>query len=237
MEFAVTKQWSRYGVAAVLLSSAAFPIAAQSGLGSIEGRVLDYAGVPVTGANVTATLVTPGRAGSQLRSLSGDNGAFVLSPVPPGGYAVCAEFPARQLLDPCAWGERTLHINVDPSQRVVAGVKLLKGVPLNVRIDDPSQILTAEEAMPGGGGLMIGVHAPNGLFHPVRPAGRDGQGRGFTILAPAETALRLALNNRKLAIEDAAGTPLAENTQSIPFRAQYSEARKDFRFVVRSARR
>jgi hypothetical protein len=127
-----------------------------------------------------------------------------------------------------------LHINVAPGQRVAAGVKLLKGVPLNVRMDDLAQVLTALETAATGASLMIGVHAPNGLFHPLRPAGRDGQGRGFTMLAPAGTSLRLSLNNRMLAIEDAAGTPLAENAPAIPFRAEYSEAGKEFRFVVRS---
>src|SRR5580704_15936632 len=140
----------------VVILFAPLGFAADSAAGSITGTVRDQAKSPMAGATITATKLDDNTA---LTALSGGDGAYMLSSVPPGMYSVMAE-------------------KVGFSQVVVSSLQISAGatatadftlVPLHT---SPVSTLT-----PGGFWKRF-ARAYTDDWHDRAPAGPDPQFRG-----------------------------------------------------------
>ena len=134
---------------------AASPMMAQSAgpAGAIGGYVVDAHGAAVAGAVVRyQRIVQYVHAASGLQPVPGEaiatgqiqtdgGGAFAVPDLPVGDYNLCASAPSTAYLDPCVWGQ-ALRTTVSSAVAASATIVLQRGVFLNVRVNDPLQLLS-----------------------------------------------------------------------------------------------
>lgn len=220
-------------VAAFLLP--VIPLRAQSLGAQIRGQVLDAGGLPVSGARVTAFPADLAGDRRSVESVSGQDGSFTLDGLGAGAYQVCAEVSGSELLNPCRWDTRVNNISVAANQQMSGVlVRLKKGLPLLVQVDDPRQLLTAYEKPGGGLYLMIGIWTTTGLFHPARMAGAAGPGRNYTLTVPVDTPIKLTVGGPKLVLSDEKGQPVQAGAAPVAFQASALDSQKVFRFRIDS---
>jgi hypothetical protein len=187
--------------------SASFLMA--QGTASIRGRVeLDDGGV-ISGATVvavraSATTRSPGPV--QFFDSTRSDGTFAFTSLEPGTYKICAQAPGTPYVNECLWDLDPLLATVGTDVRSPEVVlRLKRGVPVDVRIEDPGNLLEASERERGGAQILVGIIAPSGLFHPTRVSAKTGEGRSHSIVVPFDTSVKIAIRSRKVVLDDQDG--------------------------------
>ena len=191
-------------------SFAAIPVFAATLLGqtpspgSLSGTVAGIDGKPVS-ATVIANRIgaPPGTA----RVDSAADGSFTLPALPAGTYSLCVADNNSGYLDPCVWSLAVPQAAI-PAGKAVTGFKIAleKGVPLQVRLNDPAKVLGAT---PGPNTtvphLLIGVFSDRHLFVPAGLVSQDAAGRNHEAQIPFDRPVVLHLKGKFVSVSDAKG--------------------------------
>ena len=148
---------------------------------SISGRVFDSQGERIP------TIVTAVAGPSVFSTLTGFDGAFSLSNLPAGSYAICAaptsagwdadplrrrEPIADPFVDSCSsLDNRSPKVSVKTGEKLSgASVNLLRGKYVTIRINDPQKLLPNLSAKQRDEGIYLHVVGRSGIVHrmPVR---------------------------------------------------------------------
>lgn len=183
----------------------------------VSGRVLDDAGLPVTGARIRAVplaAVGAAAASREANAAGAADGSFALNALPAGLYQLCADAPGKELLDPCLWDKRPTPVTVGDRPLTGMAVQLKRGATLSIRVDDPGKTVQAAEKS-GKGHLLVGVWSANGTFHPARVTTEDAGGRTYSLTLPVGIAAKLSVNAMALNLRDTAGKAIAGGGVSV----------------------
>src|SRR5262249_6908709 len=124
-----------------LLGQTAMPTATPPATGgSIAGTLSDSNGLPGAGAYVTGlrALLSAASGGAG----AGANGAFLVSGLPAGTYAMCVQLAGSALLDPCEWEAKPVTATVvggQPTRGFQLAVK--RGAVIPIRLNDTQGLL------------------------------------------------------------------------------------------------
>jgi hypothetical protein len=178
-------------------------------LGIISGTLTGSDGKPLA-AMVILNGVPPLRASGSARSAA--NGTFTISNLSPGTYDICAQVASAGYLDPCAWEPIPVRVQIVAGQSL-AGYQLVAnlGMPLQVRINDPSGVLSATAPLSAGQAspsLLVGVFSARGLFQLLVTTSVDAGGRNMQIAVPQNAAARLYVGGQGVQITNASGTAI-----------------------------
>ncbi len=212
----------------ILLTACAL---AQAPFGAMQGSVTAEDGAPVAGAVVSYSRITrlvgpaaqarpaPGEAVVHSSISSDTNGAFAVSNLPAGDYALCAEVPSAPYLNPCKWSS-------SPKATIAAGavdrpaLVLKRGVFLKVRVNDPRGLLPPVKNDPSRApNLILGVVFGSGAFLAAAITRADQSGRDYQMSIPAGVPLKLWVFSRHVTLTDAMGLPVDNSGGRIPFQA------------------
>lgn len=114
------------------------------------------------------------------------DGTFQLTALPSGAYRLCAQAKGNYWLDPCEWGAAAptivipAPINPPPSIDLV----LKKGAVLNIRLDDPGQLLKLHEGNTLGAHLLVGLVTDAKIFRPAAISANDSSSRTYSMIVP-----------------------------------------------------
>ncbi len=141
-----------------------------------------------SGLVVVASLSVPDTAAGfsgqrAFASVTDPTGQVAFTGLPFGLYSICVE-PQNQLyVQPCQWvPPDTVHLT---SQNTSGTVSLVvqRGVPVDIRIDDPDGLLSSSTATAPG--VVARVVTPQGPLH-LQPAAQDSGGRQLSNYRPVE---------------------------------------------------
>ena len=189
-----------------LLTLASAPGAGQvlPTLGSIQGRVLTADNKPVPGAEVTAS-----NGAAPLITKSGLDGGFQFAGLAAGTYLVCAQSQPG-LLNPCLWSAAPAGIAVTSGAAVTGVVvRMLPAVSMSIRLNDPKQLIPANEGKTNGAYLMIGVWTPAHLFISARVISNDAGGRTYAVETPSNVAFQPGIHSKAFRFADTAGKAIS----------------------------
>src|SRR5919108_935320 len=118
--------------------------------GVITGIVRGADGTTVSSGSIGALWASSspkpriGRSSASARIFS--DGTFSLPPLLDGTYVICAQTPGTQWLNSCEWGGKGATVSI-PSGKASSevAVTLAKGALVTVRVNDPGQLLAANE--------------------------------------------------------------------------------------------
>ena len=200
-------------VVSILAMSSA---ASAQNTGTLSAQVIVPGGSPA-GLVVVASLSVPDAAAD----LSGQRGFGVLTNMagqasfaglPFGIYSVCVEPNNGILVDHCLWAPPpTVHLT---SQNPTGSINLtvLKGIPIDIRIDDPQGLLSSPSTNQG---LSVSIVTPAGP-HNLLPVIKDPGGVNYRILAPPSVASSIQISAGSLQIVDPTGTAVNFSPGSAP---------------------
>ena len=232
---------------ALLLSAllpASFALAQTAGAtGSLQGSVTDAQGLPLAGAVVRYQSIPPSvAAGIRPTPAPGETvasgtvatdagGRFTVPGLPSAPHLLCASVPSAPYLDPCIWGQAvrtTVSAGVTTSQILV----LVKGVYLNVRVNDPMRVLRQVVDGPWTPRkLLVGVAYGTGAYQAARNTAVDSAGRDYQLIIPAGKPFKLWLYSTDLALTDATGAAVTSPAGGGAFQASSSQD-QNFTFTV-----
>jgi hypothetical protein len=231
-------------VVGVLLTTAAVNGFAQSvtstGAGTIAGAVNDgntHAGL----SGIAVTAVRSGLPPFSQTITSGSNGAFQLQGLPTGTYTLCAQAPAGGYLNPCGNGAVPLQVNLTAGQ--ISGgnvVNMRPGSVLNVRVQDPQQLVTPTinptSGSPKPPDLLVGVWgpgSPGSQFYPAWISATDSAGIDYQVTIPLDTKLALHISSKHFKLANAGGSALNGNFDQVNFQHATGDANpKSFTYSV-----
>ena len=136
---------------------------------SVSGTVAGSDGTTIVGAYVTLAAVPAYPSSRNLQTqwaaLSDANGAFSFTGLSASSYQVCAQLPHTQWLSPCAWGTTPPVVSLSAGQPTAnVSVTMTKGVVVPIRVNDPKQLLAANEGITPGAQLLMEIDHPPFLF-------------------------------------------------------------------------
>lgn len=122
-----------------------------------------------------------------------DKGQFTISGLVGGTYALCAQIPGSTYLDPCVWNETLPQVELKTGGKV-NGVKLdlVKGVRLQLEVDDTDQKLSSAENK-NGANLLVRVPRPHGPALDLRPISSTKGQRTYGVIVPEFVQMRASL--------------------------------------------
>jgi hypothetical protein len=205
------------GVFAVL--SMLMPWAADAG--SITGTITAADGTAVDAALTLHDLSTARVSGANPfdhQFASRRDGTFSLSAIPAATYEICVDAPHLQVLDPCRWGGSTKKATVTAGGTVTGfDLTVKRGYLLQVRVNDPSQVLPPPVGGLGGSALQMIVQTPEGQIENLRLQGSDAAGRTHYLVIPYESPLLLTVTaGAGFALSDSNGQRYTKDTAQIP---------------------
>jgi len=205
---------------------------AQTGSGSISGKVLTEDGSPVANVQVTASLALPGTTTAPASPLgpratvlgpraaradTAQDGSFQLSGLPAGSVVLCAATRTFGLLDPCHWAAQPPTITLAAGQSVTGfKLTLAAGSLLQVRLDDQGKLLKkqAQGHLPL---VMFSVVTPQRVPFTVPLVNEDDKGRNYQMAVPYDTAMTLAVISPDLELADDRGASLDSKGNQVAF--------------------
>ena len=199
--------------------------------GSIAGITADsVTGKPLAGVFVTA--VRSGLPPLARHATSGVAGVYLLPDLPAGNYTVCAHYPGDGYLDPCAWNSIPQTVNLAAGQALAQKtIKLIPGSVLQVRVNDPGQLL--KSSANGAADLSLGVRGSRNIFYPVHVAATDTAGASYQLTIPLDTLVSLEISSGHLKLGDAGGSALPGNSLRQKFQHKSGDANPQaFTFAV-----
>jgi hypothetical protein len=221
-------------ILAILFQSAV--LMAQVGTASIQGTVTDAASnKAVAGAYVTA--IRSGLPPASQTAESASDGSFQVQALAAGDYSLCIQVPGGGYLDPCQWSGTPVKLTLTAGQKSTGNsLKISAGSVVQVRVDDPSQLLSQKTKDGRNPQLVVGVWGGNSLFHPLRVASQDSTGATFQLTIPPDTALNLQVISGDLKLANSAGAAVAAAGDQQSF--QYSTGAASppsFKYTVTAA--
>ena len=190
--------------------------------GTVSGRVVDTANHPVAAAVVTisegapspSTPPTMHGAGAQTAA----DGTFSFANLDAGTYLLCSQVPRGTLLNPCQW-TKTMPLVTVASATATASITLtmLPGYRLPIRVNDPQNLLAANEGKAPGPHLLVGV---NGGYHFEEAVidATDIAGRNVSLLVPFNAPVAVTVQSNFFKLQDGAGNPL-NKANAVPIAA------------------
>jgi hypothetical protein len=232
----------RFGYAYLLMPLCAF--CQPTATGTFQVLVKDAQGVPIPGAQVTYRRLFRAVANSQNQpvpatgeavksgAISVDSsGGTALTGLPSGSYAICGSVPGLPYVDPCKWSGGPI-VTVVANATTGYTLTLIRGVFINIRINDPThQLPQVKDGPLRAGKLIVGVRFGNGAYQGAQNTGVDADGRDYQIVVPASMPLQLWLFSRDIALKDAYGKTINSAGTTIPFQAAADQDQK-FTFTV-----
>jgi hypothetical protein len=184
---------------------------AQTGNGTLTGQVLDEKQRPVHGARVEISLVPVGKgafAPFQAHQFTTATGGFSFS-LAAGSYQVCAELPKSDLLNPCVWGKPGQTAVTAGKTTAMAATVLKRGYPLTVQLADPKGALAQFGGKATPNVVVVGVSAPDGMFHPMPVRQNNGALREHVMVVPRDLALAVTVHSNGFDLLDGTGKAIA----------------------------
>lgn len=198
-------------------------------------EVAAQTGYSPSGLVVVASLSVPDTAAGfsgqrAFASVTDTNGHVSFSGLPFGVYSVCVEPQNQIFVDPCQWAPpATTHLTSQTASDTV-NLTVQKGIPVEIRIDDPEGLLSS----PGGYGLLVGVVTPVGPLH-LRPVAQDSGGKNYSIIAPLTVAASIQVSAGGLQVVDSTGSPVNFSGSAVAFNLGLADTSKFFRFTLRKS--
>lgn len=206
----------------------------QNGAAKISGVVVGDDGKSVQ-ARITA--LKSGLPVSGGRTDSAADGSFSFVGLVDGTYQLCAVDHAATYLDPCAWAAAPATVAIS-AKLPITGYKLvvIKGTPLPIRVNDPSQILDKPSAtinqMPAS--LFVYVRTPRHTLQALPIMSKDSSGRNLQAAVPSTTPVSLALFGKGFTLADSSGNAVdVSGKTSIPVPIVSGQAITPITFAVK----
>jgi len=187
---------------------------------SISGVFQAPNGSPLHGA-LQLTGNAPGPV-SQKFFVSAANGSFQFTGLGVGIYSICSRITLDQapsaeepFLDSCAWPAFARTIRLKGGQ-ALAGITIQAqpGVRLHVRVNDPTQALTAlPNAYAPNPNLELHVRGADQFVYILPVVSTDAAGSNHAVIVPHDTYLVLRSKSSTLSIADATGKPVPPEQQ------------------------
>jgi hypothetical protein len=195
----------------VFFSFSTFVLAQNTG--SISGTLAGDDGATITGV-VIANGVGVAASG---RAVSAADGTFNIPNLPAGTYVLCGRPKGRGYLDPCIWSTDPPKVSVTAGQ-ATANTKLVlaKGAVIDVRVNDPSQVLGAA-ALPNATGALVLLEAmtPRGPLEPLVINAKDTLGMDLQTTIPFNTQIAISVTGNQVKLTDSAGKVVNPSASSI----------------------
>ncbi|MFN3327048.1 MAG: carboxypeptidase-like regulatory domain-containing protein [Bryobacteraceae bacterium] len=200
----------------------------------LEGRVINEAGAPVSGALITYTRSfgqgAPGAAVASARA--NETGTFNIRDLAAGSYAICVQTPGQLYLDPCIWDDPEAKVTLAANQtRRDMRLTVRTGARLRVRITDENRLLAGSAREGAEGHVEAGIWMPNGLYLRLPIVARDS-GQSHEIVVPTGTSLHLSLTMTGVALYEKDGDGLPPGRAAIAVNIPKGEASKTFEFTT-----
>jgi len=223
---AVGLWWLRTLTGLVVIMVLPALIRAQSGSGSIQGRLITDDNKPIAETLVTASTALPDAplpapaptpsaggpimTGPQVAAVrSGNDGSFVLKNLPAGRLVLCAQVSTPGQLHPCQWATKANIVSLMAGQAVTAADIVVKtGSILHVRINDPQRLLDNPAGQIPPPHLMVGIVTPQRFFQYAAPVSKDDKGRNYEITVPFDTPLDFTISSFGLSLAGENGARL-----------------------------
>ena len=161
------------------------------------------------------------------RAITGTNGAFAFSKLPPvGNTTICAQVARNRraaptnspYVDTCSWGSSQAPVIVTAGQQVTGVVFTApKGAWLNVSVADPDHVLPAavsKAPAPLEPQLQLMVKGPDGLYRHARFLSATAAGRNYQMAIPLNTALAVKVTSNIANVFDQNGNQVQETVES-----------------------
>jgi hypothetical protein len=189
------------------------------------------------GLVVVATLSVPdtaaGYSGQRgFASVTNTAGQASFTGLPFGIYSVCVEPLNGFLFEPCQWlPPETTHLTAQSSSSSIK-LTVQRGIPVNVRIDDPEGLLNSPNASP----LSVGVVTPLGPVH-LRPSAKDSTGVNYQIIAPPSMAAFIQVFAGTSRIVDGTGNTVnfASASTAPSFNLSSTSTSQFYRYTIRKS--
>jgi hypothetical protein len=209
--------------------------------GSIQGTVVGSDGTALPGAHVYAalkaavtnvkgppTLVTTVANGTTASSAN----SFTISNLPMGSYILCAQTTTPGWLDPCHWSASVPTINLAAGQNLTGQtVVMTKGAVVQIRINDPSKLLTA-----AAGAIVHDVEVvalgSNNAYYNARITSTDTGGRNEQVTLPFNLTHTLIIRSQQFALTDSTGAPVPASGHSQPLQIAPTAVAPQFTYTV-----
>ncbi len=211
--------------------------------GSIQGTVVGSDGTSLPGAHVFAALkanvgkikAPPTFVTNVVGAATASSGnTFIISNLPEGSYILCADTTTPGWLDPCHWSTSVPAINLAQGQSLTGQtVVMTKGAVVQIRINDPWQLLSA----PGGTIVhdveVVALGSNNAYFN-ARITSTDPGGRNEQVTLPFSLTHTLIVRSPKFALTDSTGAALPMAGRSQPLQIAPTAAVPSFTYTVAS---
>lgn len=154
----------------------------------------------------------------------GGNAAF--TDLPFGLYSVCVEPQNSPYVEPCRWAQPDTVYLTSQSPSGSLSLRLRRGVPVDIRIDDPDSLLSQ--------GLDIGLTTPRGYQH-LAPVVQDSSGANYRMIVPFSVAAALnVLAASQLQLVDSSGSKFDSASPAAALSFAATDVGKTFQFVLRN---
>ena len=118
--------------------------------------------------------------------------------------------PNSTWLNPCEWGFAGPVVPVSGSGPAASATLVMKkGAVVQIRIDDPGQLLSQHEGKTPRARLLLGLGYGASVFRLVPLVSQDSGGRNHQIAIPYNTPVKLVVHSSLFSVSDAAGIPIA----------------------------
>ncbi len=153
----------------------------------------------------------------------------------PATHPPCATVPNAPSLDPCVWGN-ALPATVSANATTSVAMVLTQGVCLNVRVNDPMNLLPQTVNGPWiPRKLVVGVAYGAGAYQGAWNTSVDSAGRNYQLIIPARQPFTLWLYSTDVALADASGTMVASPAGGAAFQSTAGQ-NQNFVFTVTGPR-
>jgi hypothetical protein len=206
---------------------------AQTNTASIQGSVADATNKkPISGALVSA--IRSGLPPASQTVTTAADGSFAVGSLSAGTYSLCVQVPNDSYLNPCDWNGLATKVTLIAGQKSAGNqLSILSGSTLQVRVDDPGQLLGKKTKDGRNPHLLAGVWGVNGLFYPLHTASKDSSGVNLQLTIPRGTTLKLQVASLDLKMADANGAALSAAGDQQTFQHGNGEGNsKSFKYTI-----
>src|SRR5690349_21643311 len=152
-----------------LCSAQQLPSIARFFTGQVTGHVRGDDGSAISDAHIGVQLLTR-HPKARLRqtdwtAVTDAAGSFQVEKLLDGNYRVCAQTSQSVWLNSCEWDVRSPGVLLSSSQsRASVDIILKRGAKIEIRIEDPAQLLISHEKNTPGAHLLLGVATETSSF-------------------------------------------------------------------------
>jgi len=225
-------KWTVYRISLTIAAAAMLgAVADGAGTGQISGTIQDQAGKPLAQAKVAILARLPASPSIPFEPFSAETttdatGAFTVTGLPAGRFAVCPVAADTTLLPPCTWETEPVATLVAGQSVSMQPIQLRKGVDCHVRVNDPNGTRASMEGKVAGASLLLGVLTAGGMFVHIPQTAADGKGFDHHLTVPAGAKLTIMAYSPTYDLTDVNNTPIKKQTgltQPISFSADQTQ--------------